>query len=262
MRQERGFALFWVLWLMLALAVIAAAVGGREREAAGTRAAVAWQTRLDLVIRALLPELLDGLARGELVAGARLVRTFGEIRVEVAIGGESGRVDLNAAPPALLDALLAAHGVPAARREALRDALLDWRDADDLVRLAGAEAAAYRRAGRPGPANRPFYHPAELIDVLGFDEELVRRLWPDITTATGRASVEPALASPALRRTLGVDGEAPAREADPAGIYRLDIRAFGGDVAARRVELVVRRDAHGWTVLDWAAPRALGEGGR
>lgn len=262
MREDRGFALLLVLWLALAVGGLALVLARTEREAVTRQALVVDQSRLDLAARSLLPEILTALARGELGAGARLERRLGELELVVRITGESGRVDLNAATPATLEALLAAHGVPPEQRLRLRDALLDWRDGDSLVRLAGAEVEAYRRAGRPGPANRPLYHPAELVTVLGFTPELVRRLWPDVTTFTGRAEVAPALASPALRRALGLDpAGAAASGVDPAGVYRLDIRVRRGDAAVRRIELVVRRERAGWTVLDWAAPRALGEGG-
>jgi len=261
LRREDGFALLFVLWVLLAVGALAATLLRAEDPALLRPATAALRLDLDVQARALVPVLLQQLDAGELLAGGRRHLRLGDVEVEVRVFGESGRVDLNAAPPALIDALLAAHGVPEEERVQLRDALLDWRDRDHLVRLAGAEEAAYRAAGREGPGNRPFRHPGELARVLGFSPDLVRVLWDDVTVHTGRAEVEGALASPALARALGIptlEAE-PAPRPDPAGIYRLDVRLLRGEDAAARLELVVRRDPAGWTVLDWSAPRALGE---
>lgn len=260
LRKEEGFALLFVLWVLLALGALAAGLLRADDPALLRPATAALRLRLDAQIGALVPVLLRDLDAGALLAGSRRTLHLAETEVEVRVSGESGRVDLNAAPAALIDALLAAHAVPEEERPRLRDALLDWRDSDDLVRVDGAEGAAYRAAGRPGPGNRPFRHPAELVHVLGFTPGLVRMLWADATVHTGRAQVEAALASPELARALGAPVVADAApRPDPAGIYRLDIRARRGEDAAARLELVVRRDPRGWTVLEWNGPRALAE---
>ena len=78
-------------------------------------------------------------------------------------------IDLNAANEVLLRSLfvnvggadpdLAAHIV---------DAILDWRDADDLKRPNGAEEADYRAAGlKYKPANAPFETVSDLARVHG-----------------------------------------------------------------------------------------------
>ncbi len=263
LRGDGGFALLFVLWVLLAVGALAATLLRAEDPVLLRPATAALRLDLEVRARSLVPVLLQELEAGELLAGSRRRLRLGDVEVEVRILGESGRVDLNAAPPAVIDALLAAHGVPEEERARLRDALLDWRDPDGLVRLAGAEEAAYRAAGREGPGNRPFRHPAELARVLGFSPDLVRTLWDDVTVHTGRAEVEGALASPALARALGLpvpEGEVVPRP-DPAGVYRLDIRLRRGEDAAARLELVVRRDPGSWTVLEWSAPRALGEEG-
>ena len=261
LRREDGFALLFVLWVLLAVGALAATLLRAEDPLLLRPATAAARLDLDVRARSLVAVLLAELDAGKLLAGSRRRLRLGDVEVEVRISGESGRVDLNAAPPAVIDALLAAHGVPEEERARLRDALLDWRDPDDLVRLAGAERAAYRAAGREGPGNRPLRHPAELARVLGFAPDLVRALWDDVTVHTGRAQVEGDLASPALARALGIAASegAPAPRPDPAGIYRLDIRLRRGEDAAARLELVVRRDPGGWRVLEWSAPRALGE---
>ena len=53
--------------------------------------------------------------------------------------------------------------------DALTDALLDWRDADNDERPLGAEASRYVAAGRPVPRNGPFASIRELARVRGFN---------------------------------------------------------------------------------------------
>ncbi len=60
--------------------------------------------------------------------------------------------------------------------DALVDALLDWQDADDLVRLQGAEAAWYLQRGLSPPTNRPFSSLCEMQKVRGVRPEL---FWGD-----------------------------------------------------------------------------------
>ena len=61
---------------------------------------------------------------------------------------ESARIDINAAPTPLLKGLLQnVGGLDADAAQHVVDAILDWRDADDLKRPNGAEAPDYRRPG-------------------------------------------------------------------------------------------------------------------
>ncbi len=65
--------------------------------------------------------------------------------------------------------LFGALRVPPPLADSLVDALLDWRDADDTPRPAGAEAAWYVTHGRPPPRHAPFAAAVELDRVRGFD---------------------------------------------------------------------------------------------
>lgn len=69
-----------------------------------------------------------------------------------------------------LDTLL----IPSGRRASLLARLQDYQDTDDLVRVGGAEAADYRRAGLPAPSNRTLASVFELRHVLGWREPLER----------------------------------------------------------------------------------------
>jgi type II secretory pathway component PulK len=83
----------------------------------------------------------------------------------------------------------------------LTQAIIDWRDQDELPRLNGAEREEYEDAGAPVlPANRPFAEVNELRHVLGMTTEIFDKMEPYLTTvSSGRINVnaapEPVLAA-------------------------------------------------------------------
>jgi type II secretory pathway component PulK len=252
-------ALVFVLWLVTALAALAVPLVRSSGEEARLAQLAVDSVRLEAAIDAVILLAAAAVADGRLLPGHRQQFRFEGIPVEVALSGESGRVDLTAATADTLDLWLAAHDISGDQRVRLRDTLLDWRDRNPLRRPAGAEADDYRRLGRLGPADRGFLHPFELAAVPGFEPPLLFQLLPEATVWTGRPEVEPTLAPPALRRRLDVPsgsahraqergqgaGEttagasaSAAGAADPAGLYRLDIRT-GRAESARRVIVVL-----------------------
>lgn len=68
-------------------------------------------------------------------------------------------------------------GVPGDGVQRLVDTLADYEDRDNDFRLAGAERARYRDAGRQGPPNRKLQTTWELRNVLGWDQH--PGLWAD-----------------------------------------------------------------------------------
>src|SRR6267154_1219066 len=71
-----------------------------------------------------------------------------------------------------------------------------WKDADDLRRPNGAEAADYKAAGLPYlPANSPFETVAELQRVLGMTPALYARLADNLTIHTRMSGINPLYAS-------------------------------------------------------------------
>jgi general secretion pathway protein K len=112
-------------------------------------------------------------------------------------------IDLNQAPRNLLAGLLAAVGIPVEDQDPLLDAILDWRDEDDLHLLNGAEDPDYEAAGRPyGAKDGPFDSVEELQQVLGFDRDLYRLLAPALTVDSGRERVVGELAPPLVQAAL------------------------------------------------------------
>ena len=107
--------------------------------------------------------------------------------VEVTVEDEARRLDLNRAPPDVLQALLRQLGLD----PGLLDALADWTDADDVPRPHGAERSWYLGIQAPAlPPNGPLATTGELALVRGFDGATVARLRPFVTTA-GEYGVNP-----------------------------------------------------------------------
>lgn len=205
---QRGIALVVVLWLVALLALMAVSqtaevrtetrIVGNLIESAGARAAASAGVQLAIA------DLAKPYPAREMTAdGSFYTLQFGSARLLVSIRDESGKVDLNSAPGPLLDALLKASGVDAEQCKMLVDAILDWRDRDELRRLNGAEEGDYRAAGLEyGPRNGPFQSLEELALVIGFDAPLYHRIAPHITIYSGSPGVNTEVASSLVRQAL------------------------------------------------------------
>lgn len=190
---RRGFVLLAVLWAMvgvsalgLALALSARnAIRGAENRraseiAAWTAEGCAEQARV--VIAAALGKDSDGRsvdvvtmrdpartgwrALDEVVADSPLLRSSG-CRVMLRAAGSA--IDVNAASEELLHDFFTGLVSPSDRADSLTQAILDWRDPDDLPRSSGAERDWYEREGRTPPSNGPLSDPRELRYIRGFD---------------------------------------------------------------------------------------------
>jgi type II secretory pathway component PulK len=78
--------------------------------------------------------------------------------------------------------LFAALRIDAGKADQLAQVIADWRDADDLAHLRGAERDAYLRAGLPAlPRNAPLVRVDELRDLYGMTPALFDRIAPLLT---------------------------------------------------------------------------------
>jgi len=149
----------------------------------------------------------------------RLQQAQGSLRIR--IRNAEGLVDLNSASAETLAALLRTQELDPKTRDALVDAIMDWRDPDDLRRLHGAEDRDYRFAGLPyGTPDRNFAMLDELRYVLGMRAELFERLRPFLTLYSGRPGINPQYAPPQLLEALRsgtLDQASTAFSLDPAG---------------------------------------------
>jgi hypothetical protein len=131
-----------------------------------------------------LPPLLEGLAD---------VRSCpGEVRL-IPVGLT---LDLGTATGEMLRRAIGLQAIPTSQRDSLADALLDWRDEDDIPRTLGCERSCYLALGRPLPRNAPFADVAELRLVRGFERwdslavgTLVRPVESLFTVERGRVAI-------------------------------------------------------------------------
>jgi general secretion pathway protein K len=202
-RNQRGIALILVLWLTILLAVIATgfAYSMRTETLAARNAVSLAQARglADGAIMRVAFELLRPRTLAESWQADSVVHYWDDGDAHVAANAidESGKIDLNAASDALLKGLFQSAGgldVDAAQR--VVDVIDDWKDADDLRRPNGAEAADYQAAGLSyKPANAPFESVAELQRVLGMTPTLYAAVADNLTIFSKAPGVNPAFAS-------------------------------------------------------------------
>jgi type II secretory pathway component PulK len=127
------------------------------------------------------------------------------------ITDEEGRLDLNRASPERMSRLLRTLGLDRPARDALVDALEDWKDADEMHRANGAESDDYYlRLPLPYRArNAPLQDTAELLQIRGVTRDLYRGRdgrpgLAEITTVFGRDLVNLNTATSPVLAALGL----------------------------------------------------------
>ena len=173
-----------------------------------------------------------------------------------------GLVDINKAPATLLDTVLAAAGAEEGQRKALIDAILDWRDADDLKRIKGAEDDDYRRAGMKWAArDGAFSSVEELRYVMGMTKTLFERLAPYLTVHSGAATVNLEFAPPWLICVLSTTENAPAAtntlRRSVTSICQITVWATSNGGSNASLDMTVRMTPTAekpYTILSWRAP--------
>lgn len=200
-KNQSGVALVLVLWFLVLLTIMAGSFALTMRRESG------------LVINAKQESVSGALADGGLYYammmllqsnpeekwrsdGTNYEISFGGGQIRVQIYDEVGKFDLNKADATVLVSVFGSAGLADEKAESLADAVLDWRDNDDLTHLHGAEEDEYRDAGRDyGPRNKPFQTVDELQLVLGVSYEIYRAVKPLVTVYTSEKGVDPMSAS-------------------------------------------------------------------
>lgn len=255
----RGVALALVLWLVVVLGAVAASVvastrsesrvlvNARARIVARYAAESGIVAGVALLERRLAPAYTPAqrvLALSDMqreLAGLREV-PLGAARFGVAVANLNARLDLNQADPAALVGLFSQF-VRAGAARVIADALEDWRDADDLVRPAGAEKEAYIRAGsRFVPRNAPLRRLDEFRRVRGVTASLASAVAPYLTV-DGDLRIDVNAAPETVLASIPGIG--------PAGARTLVARRSQGEVfnSVSEVQSVLGRSGLGPTTL-------------
>lgn len=278
MTRERGFVLLAVLLVLTLLAVVVtelafsarleasmvrsyrdgvvarhlaeAAVQQAIREIATPAQVAALDETGQLVFYRVLPgqttpTRLPALPRARVALGP------GEFSYRLA--DESARLGLNTVGADRLARLLDTLGVDATVRDVIVDSLQDWRDADDLPRLHGAESDFYLALPVPYRArNAGLQDEAELLQIRGVGPELYsgdgdRPGLAELVTAAAVSTVNLNTASPLVLKTVGLS------DAEIADVVQTRVRTpypgVPGRFAGRGLAVgssVFRIEAEGW----------------
>jgi len=245
LRRVRGLALIVVLWAAALMSLLAASFAFSLRTEARLASGVIERAAAAAAAEAGVQRLMASVASADRrEPGVRSGRfSFAGMEVSLRAVPENARIDLNAAPPALLQGLFAhalAQTATQGSAEALAGAVLDWRDADDRPRPGGAESAQYAAAGSPvRPRNAAFLSVDELSGVAGMTPALFAFLRPHLTVYAWSPQVEALSAAPAVLHALPgvtpqqVEAFLAAREEDPADRRALALLAGAGRYLAR-----------------------------
>ena len=104
-------------------------------------------------------------------------RPSGAPTLRISLQDEAGLINLDNLPQASMARLMVELGVPADQRAALVDRFSDFTDIDDLSRVDGAEAYAYRDRGLPPPPNAPLHGVDQALGVVGWKDAVPRERW-------------------------------------------------------------------------------------
>lgn len=189
--QQSGAVLIVVLWVILAVSLLALSFSASVRTEVNAARNVVEQKQSYYLARAGIeyavfeilktqsafyqsqtgqglgldnfPPALRGFLKLELTGG----------RAEIRIIDETGKININAAPDHLIFNLLLMIGVEAEQADIITDSVLDWLDPDELISPFGAESEFYLSLPEPYPAKNGFFDvPEELLLVRGVTPEI------------------------------------------------------------------------------------------
>ena len=266
-RGQQGMALIIVLWLIVLLSVMAAGHSKNvhtDTQLASRQVQVAQARGLaEAGINHVILEMLADNSTHEIpIDGTAFPIDVYDKQVTLAVRKTNGLVDLNAAGPDLLDALLEACGVEDGRRPELIDSIIDWRDGDDLTRLNGIEDKDYLAAGLPWTSRDDSFEAIDELKYLpGIDQGLFERMAPLVTVHSGSAGIDIENAPPILVMVLTGEPVNPENSSQLRGrrigtfhIYA-SVAAGAGTVAS--IEAVVstsRSSDKPVTIHEWREP--------
>jgi len=197
--RSQGVALVLVLWVLVLLSMLATHLSFASRSEAKLASNLVIGARLqhaaDAGVRWAMWSLTAPAQERWLADGMLHQMELDGMTVHAALYDEFGKIDLNYATPERLTALLDAADVPEEENRFLVDAIIDWRDSDQLRRLNGAEDEDYVAAGlNYGAKDAPFESTDELTRVLGMTDQIYQRIKHAVTVYSRKSTINPLVA--------------------------------------------------------------------
>lgn len=184
-KNEKGIALFLVLWVLTILMVIVLSFSFTTKTE--TRSTLAFKEGIAkkfLAEAGINRAVMELFYRKQYQAsvdvevwktdGTSYKGEMGNGFYNVSITDESGKVDINTASEVILKNILINSGIKDEDADIIVDSIMDWKDADDLHRLHGAESDYYMSLPNPYKAkNANFDTVEELLMVKGVSSGLL-----------------------------------------------------------------------------------------
>jgi len=207
--DERGVALFLVLWVLILLSVIAAEFCHTMRAEVNMTWGFTQGTRAYYVAYAGIQQAVDQMVREGFGPVRREVESeqseregpffrincenpkvlFGEGYYVVQVANEAGKIDINTADSRLLKIMLSPFQLDEQEAAVIVDSILDWRDQDQLHRLHGAENDYYQALPTPYHCKNDYFDSVEeLLLVRGITRKIFYGGLRDMVTVYGEAA--------------------------------------------------------------------------
>jgi general secretion pathway protein K len=236
-KSARGYALVSVLWLVALLTGITAVYHAQARVEARLLTAALQRAQAEALAEAGIWIAVREHFATTWTAADRSSRVMRAIDVDgtavsVTIADVSGLINLNAAPPDLLAAVLAARtALSTTEQAAVVDAILDWRDNDSTRSGAGAEDQDYAALNAAhGAKDAPFASVDELRLVHAMTPAAYRATAPAFTVFGNHARVNTAAAPPEVLAALPRESTRTLADASGGSYDQRFVQQAGEDI--------------------------------
>ena len=212
---QNGIALVIVLWTLALLTIMAADYSQTMRTETLLTANLLRSAQAEALAEAGIWYTLAEMLKPDSeqtwkTDGTVYTRVFDPGIIRISIQDEAGKIDLNTAGSELLYGLLRSVNVAETERLSLLQAILDWRDRDNLVRKEGAEDADYlARNYDYSSKDGPFNTLDELQLVMGMTPSIFNKIKPALTIYSHHPGIQPKVAP--REALLALPGITPER---------------------------------------------------
>ncbi len=208
MKKDKGLALIVVLWVISLLIIMSSSFSLTiQRESAiisGIKEKAEASANAEAGIYYAIAKLLQNDKDQQWNAFNSLYEiNFVGKRVRIKIADESGKIAINFVDKEQLLSLFGSISVEESLAESLSDAIMDWRDIDDIQSDNGAEKQQYEEAGlKYEPRNEAFSNIEEIQMVLGMTARIYRQIENMISVYAQNPKVNSTAASREVLLTL------------------------------------------------------------